>query len=68
MKKHKPQLQIGSLNTKEPAAPPPAPEPAKEAETAEEPEPIDLLDPFGDLVPFADPSWYQGVSFFCFAL
>jgi hypothetical protein len=25
---------------------------------AEESEP---LDPFGDLVPFADPSWYQGV-------
>jgi hypothetical protein len=22
----------------------------------------EALDPYGDLVPFADPSWYQGVS------
>lgn len=31
-----------------------APVPADEAE-------IEPLEPFGDLVPFADPSWYQGV-------
>jgi hypothetical protein len=23
----------------------------------------EALEPFGDLIPFADPSWYQGVSF-----
>jgi hypothetical protein len=23
----------------------------------------EALDPYGDLVPFADPSWYQGVCF-----
>ena len=27
-------------------------------EAAEEAEP---LDPYGDLIPFADPAWYQGV-------
>jgi hypothetical protein len=33
------------------------PVPSEKAEV-EQSEP---LDPYGDLVPFADPSWYQGV-------
>lgn len=75
LKKYKGKLQVGSLDTKKQAAPPTPPPspPAKEAvkpsaesgvvvpvpaeNAAEESEP---LDPFGDLVPFADPSWYQG--------
>ena len=27
-------------------------------------EPSEPLEPFGDLIPFADPSWYQGVGVF----
>ena len=30
--------------------------PSKEAEELKE-----SMDPYGDLVPYADPSWYQGV-------
>jgi len=72
LKKYKGKLQIGSLNTKaEPA--PPAPAPAKEAlkpkpkpKPAASPvvasaEPSQPHDPYGDLVPFADPAWYHGV-------
>lgn len=69
LKKYKGQLQIGSLNTKKVAAPPtpPATPPAKkEAPKAESSttvtKPTAALDPYGDLVPFADPAWYQGVS------
>ncbi|PKS11192.1 hypothetical protein jhhlp_002953, partial [Lomentospora prolificans] len=71
LKKYKPRLQVGSLDTKkgaEPApapAPKPAPAPAKAPEekkpaaaaTATEAE---ALEPYGDLIPFADPNWYQG--------
>lgn len=69
LKKFKGQLQVGSLDTKKAAEPEPAPEPNKEAakpasksgavpsDAAEEAEP---LDPYGDLIPFADPTWYQG--------
>lgn len=72
LKKYQKQLQVGSLDTK--AAPPP-PAPKKEekkeiikpeanpgvvapqpTEAAEEAEPFDS---YGDLVPYADPSWYQ---------
>lgn len=66
LKKYKGQLQIGSLDTKKKAEPAPAPAPKKaavkptsgdaKAATAE------AQDPFGELIPFADPSWYQGVS------
>ncbi|KAI5920574.1 acyl-CoA dehydrogenase NM domain-like protein [Camillea tinctor] len=72
LKKYKASLQIGSLDTKpkaEPApaptpAPAPAPAPKKETKkttetstaTSQESEP---LEQFGDLIPFADPSWYQ---------
>lgn len=68
LKRYKAQLQIGSLDTKK-AAPAPAPETA-------DPEPKPAVsssltpratgepqDPYGELIPFADPSWYQGVSF-----
>ncbi|KAI9817387.1 MAG: hypothetical protein M1832_004694 [Thelocarpon impressellum] len=75
LKKYKGQLQVGSLDTKPqeaapptpPATPPPskdvvkpsaagpaAPVPGPEAAQATE-----AMDPFGDLVPYADPSWYQ---------
>lgn len=79
LKKYKAKLQVGSLDSKKVEAAPPtppaspkaeqevvkpdvvhaAPMPAKDA-AAE----IEALDPFGDLVPFADPVWYQGVCFY----
>lgn len=76
MKKYKGQLQIGSLDTKKAApAPAPAPEPKKPAPKPEAPAAAPSSypppataapqEPFGDLVPFADPSWYQGVSLEC---
>jgi cytochrome b involved in lipid metabolism len=68
LKKYKAQLQVGSLDTKKAeekkkeavvpaaasatAAPAPAPGAKHQAEA---------LDTYGDLVPYADPSWYQGV-------
>lgn len=78
LKKYQKQLQVGSLDSKAapptpPATPPPqekelvkpeansgviAPQPTAEAEEAE------ALDPYGDLIPYADPSWYQSVSYF----
>jgi len=75
LKKYKGKLQVGSLDTKKAAAPPtppPSPPAAKEvvkpqAESgAVVPVPapaaeVEALDPFGDLIPFADPTWYQGV-------
>ncbi|QQK39761.1 Acyl-CoA dehydrogenase, putative [Penicillium digitatum] len=67
LKRYKAQLQIGSLDTKK-AAPAPAPETA-------DPEPKPAVsssltpratgepqDPYGELIPFADPSWYQGYA------
>jgi hypothetical protein len=75
LKKYKPKLQVGSLDTKPkpalptpPASPPkPAAVPAKAGPAAPAPGPnaaeqITLQDPYGDLVPFGDPSWYQSVS------
>lgn len=71
LKKYKAQLQIGSLDTKK-AAPAPEPTPAKSepAPAAAPATPTEYTppatgvpqDPYGDLIPFADPSWYQGVS------
>jgi hypothetical protein len=70
LKKFKPQLQVGSLDTKpKAAAPPPPPAPKKEpapkqvATVSSEPEEDDAvpLDIYGDLVPYADPNWYQSV-------
>lgn len=73
LKKYQKQLQVGSLDSKpkvEPKAEPiPAPvEPSpkvvaavkKEASSSDESEPLEA---FGDQIPFADPSWYQSVSF-----
>lgn len=70
LKKYKGQLQIGSLDTKKAAA---APEPApaasasvtassKSYENAKPARSEAALDVYGDLIPFADPAWYQGVS------
>lgn len=75
LKKYKAKLQVGSLDTKKkveaapptPPATPPAPEKKPEpkaapAPTASAEEDAEALDPYGSLIPFADPSWYQGVS------
>lgn len=71
LKKYQKQLQIGSLDTKPKSAapPPPAPAPKKEAPkpkaaaaTVDSNEPAEALEPFGQQIPFSDPSWYQGVS------
>lgn len=74
LKKYKPRLQVGSLDSKpkeaapapapKPAAPKPAPAPAKKVEPSKDAPaaaaPSEPLEPFGDLIPYADPSWYQG--------
>ena len=71
LKKYQKQLQIGSLDTKPKPATPPAPAPApkkeapkpKAAAAASAPEEeAEALEPFGQQIPFSDPSWYQGVS------
>jgi hypothetical protein len=72
LKKYKSQLQIGSLDTKKVEAPPaPAPAPAapspakaKAIANAKPAKSEGPLEPYGDLIPFADPSWYQGVCLF----
>jgi hypothetical protein len=66
LKKYQKTLMIGSLNTKpQPAAPPPpaaaAPR-AVEAVVRKEEEEHEALEMYGDLVPYADPNWYQSVS------
>lgn len=70
LKKYQKQLQIGSLDTKPKpaAAPAPAPTPKKEAPkpkpaaAAAPAEEAEALEPYGEQIPFSDPSWYQGVS------
>lgn len=69
LKKFQAQLQVGSLDTKKKAEPAAAPAPAPEAKPAAKPvkkkaagEESEALDPYGALIPFSDPSWYQGVS------
>lgn len=65
LKKYKGQLQIGSLDTKKAAEPAAAPAPQQAA-----PVPVsgaqaatgEAQEPYGELIPFADPAWYQGVS------
>jgi alkylation response protein AidB-like acyl-CoA dehydrogenase/predicted heme/steroid binding protein len=70
LKKYKQKLLVGSLDSKpkeEPkpeAKPAPAPAPAKPkapaaAAAAQPEEDAEPLEPYGDLIPFADPSWYQ---------
>jgi hypothetical protein len=70
LKKYKAKLQVGSLDTKKaaapptpPATPPPAAKPAPKAVAVveEEKEEKEPLEQFGDMVPYADPSWYQTV-------
>jgi hypothetical protein len=71
LKKFKAKLQVGSLDTKKVAAAPPTPPTAPKAEVAKPTAvvpvskhsagEVEALEPFGDLIPFADPSWYQGV-------
>jgi hypothetical protein len=72
LKKYKGQLQIGSLDSKKATAPAPAPA-KKEAPRPQAAAPVDVaaaksdepLEPYGELIPFADPSWYQGVRSPC---
>jgi alkylation response protein AidB-like acyl-CoA dehydrogenase len=74
LKKYKKTLQVGSLDTKAAPPTPPATPPQVEKEVIKpkaEPgviaaapgpdakEEAEALDPFGDLIPYADPSWYQ---------
>ncbi|OAQ66169.1 acyl-CoA dehydrogenase [Pochonia chlamydosporia 170] len=67
LKKYKPKLQVGSLDTKPKAEPKPEPKPAaaapapkKAVTSSSSHEQSEPLEPFGALIPFADPSWYQG--------
>ncbi|WPH02122.1 Hypothetical protein R9X50_00497700 [Acrodontium crateriforme] len=68
LKKYQGQLQVGSLDTKPkaappspPATPPPAkketPAPSKAVAVPEEE--AEAMDPYGEMIPYADPSWYQ---------
>ncbi|KAF2691850.1 acyl-CoA dehydrogenase NM domain-like protein [Lentithecium fluviatile CBS 122367] len=74
LKKYQKQLQVGSLDTKAGPPTPPATPPKKEKElvkpsavpgvvapqpTAAAAEEAEALEQFGDLIPYADPSWYQ---------
>jgi alkylation response protein AidB-like acyl-CoA dehydrogenase/predicted heme/steroid binding protein len=66
LKKYQAKLQVGSLDTKPKAEPKveaapvkAAPKPAAAVKTTEA-ESSEPLEPFGDMIPFADPSWYQG--------
>ncbi|KAF2709539.1 acyl-CoA dehydrogenase-like protein [Pleomassaria siparia CBS 279.74] len=73
LKKYKKQLQVGSLDSKA-ADPTPAPAPAPKKDVVKPeavsgavvPQPsaaaaqaAEAMDAYGDLVPYADPSWYQ---------
>ncbi|KAL4763719.1 putative acyl-CoA dehydrogenase [Aspergillus foveolatus] len=69
LKKYKSQLQIGSLDSKKaPEAPAPAAAATEAPKKPQAAQPVDVSsaqsagpqDPYGDLIPFADPSWYQG--------
>ncbi|TWU75910.1 hypothetical protein ED733_006074 [Metarhizium rileyi] len=62
LKKYKGKLQVGSLDTKPKTEPKPAaaPAPKKAVKSATGDERSEPLEPFGAMIPFADPSWYQG--------
>ena len=78
LKKYQKQLQVGSLDTKAaPPTPPATPPPQEKKEVVKpsaesgavapmpagaEPEEAEAFEQFGDLIPYADPSWYQTVS------
>jgi hypothetical protein len=78
LKKYKPQLQIGSLDSK-PKEEKKAAKPKVEAQPKPQPIPTpapkdgkpvstateeeaEALEPYGAQIPFGDPNWYQGVS------
>lgn len=72
LKKYKGQLQIGSLDSKKAAAPPSPPATPAATQDSSKTKALNdakpakseaALDPYGDLIPFADPAWYQGVSY-----
>jgi hypothetical protein len=77
LKKYKKQLQVGSLDTKAAPPTPPASPPQQEKEVVKPeavsgaiaPQPtsaaaeLEPFDSFGDLIPYADPSWYQTVRY-----
>lgn len=75
LNKYKSKLMIGSVEGKAPekapeppkavapvAAGPAAPVPAKKE--AVEKVQSEALEPFGEMIPYGDPAWYQGVSSF----
>ncbi|CAK7213954.1 hypothetical protein SCUCBS95973_001976 [Sporothrix curviconia] len=72
LKKYQPSLLIGSLDSKPKpkAAPAPAPKPkpaaaaapkkaSPDADKPAEKHEVEPLEPFGAIIPFADPAWYQ---------
>ncbi|KAF7562525.1 hypothetical protein G7046_g1599 [Stylonectria norvegica] len=74
LKKWKPRLQVGSLDSKPKPKEAPKPEPIPGTVAIKEPSPkvlaaaekeassneeAEALEAFGDQIPFADPSWYQ---------
>ena len=68
LKKYKSKLLVGSLDTKPKEAPKEEPKPAPAAPAkpkaaakaaAQPEEDSEPLEPYGDLIPFADPAWYQ---------
>jgi len=75
LKKYQSKLKVGSLDSKpKPAAPAPKPKETKEskpkpapkpqAKAAPEPQESEALDPYGELIPYADPNWYQSVGLY----
>lgn len=67
LKKYQAKLQVGSLDSKPKAEPKAEPAPSAPAvtaatkESASHSDDSEPLEPFGHQIPFADPSWYQGV-------
>jgi len=72
LKKYQKKLQVGSLDSKAapptPPATPPKQDPVKPSAepgvvapqpSAAAEEEAEAMDPYGDLIPYADPSWYQ---------
>lgn len=68
LKKHKGQLQIGSLDSKKTDAGPTkevaTPKPAVDVSSVQP----GAQEPYGELIPFSDPAWYHGVCCPCFAI
>ncbi|KIX00493.1 uncharacterized protein Z518_10633 [Rhinocladiella mackenziei CBS 650.93] len=70
LKKYKAKLQVGSVDTKKVTAPSAPPAEKKEkvvpqgtvapAPVPRAQESAEALDPYGSLIPFGDPNWYQG--------